>query len=178
MVNSFGAWETRRHGLPDLDGPVDDDAVEWGADVGALEIDAGAVQRRLVQRDIGLGIFELCLGTIEVCAGALLCRDCRIEGDLSAGTLGDKFLSAMKIELGLVQIGLGPLDRGLLQRHIGFGDGDRSFALADLALEGRGLDPGQHLILLDLRTVIDIDLADIAGKLGPDVDGHERTHGA
>ncbi len=62
--------EARRHGLPDLDRPVDDDAVERGADIGALEIDAGAVQRRLVQRDIGLGVFELCLGAIDICVGA------------------------------------------------------------------------------------------------------------
>ena len=40
--------EARGDGLPDFDRTLDDDAVDRRADIGALEIDAGAVEGRLV----------------------------------------------------------------------------------------------------------------------------------
>ena len=84
---------------------------------------------------------------------------------LRAGALLEELGGAAKIELGLVQIGVGALDAGLLQGDIGLGDGDARFVLAHARLEGRRLDAGEHLALLHLGAVIDIELADIAGEL-------------
>src|SRR4029078_2063419 len=53
--------------------------------------------------------------------------------------------------------------------------GDRRLALPYACLEGRGLDAGQHLVLLHLRAVIDLDFADIAGKLRADIDADQRA---
>jgi hypothetical protein len=77
-------------------------------------------------------------GDGDVRGGALLCRKCGIEGRLRGRTLDDELLGAAEVELGLVQIGLGPLDAGLLQVDIGVCDGEPCllFAHPGLKLEG------------------------------------------
>jgi hypothetical protein len=158
-----------------LHGAIDDDAVERRANIGALEIDAGAVERRLVQRDIGLGVFEVRLGAVEVGLAALLRGECRVASDLGARASDHQLLRAVQIELGLVQIGFGAFDCCLLKRDIGLRHGDGGLTLPHPRLEGRGLDAGKHLVLLHLRAVIDVELADIAGKLRANIDADQRA---
>jgi hypothetical protein len=77
-----------------------------------------------------------------------------------------------------LQIGGGAFDASLLQIHIGARHGDARFLLAHARLEARRLDTRQHLSLLDLCAVVDIDLTDIAGELRADIDGDKGTDGS
>jgi hypothetical protein len=84
-------------------------------------------------------------------------------------------LGAGKVELGLVQIGVGPLHARLLQGDIGLGNGDARLLLAHGRFKSRGFDAGQHLALLDRRAEIHVELADLAGKLRAHINGDERV---
>jgi hypothetical protein len=170
--------QARRHGLPDLDDLVDHHPVDGRADIGAAEVDAGAVERCLMLGQRGLGSLDIGLGDGEVRYGALLGGNRGVESRLRRGALGDEFLGTAEVELGLMQIGLSPPDAGLLQVDIGLGHGDGGFLLAHARLEARRLDSGEHLALLDLARIVNIDRADIAGELRADIDGDERAHGA
>ena len=170
--------QARCHGLPDLDDLVDHHAVDRRADIGPVEIDAGAVESRVALHERRLGVLHIGLGDGEIGAGAFFGGDGGIERGLRGRALEDELLGAAEIEAGLAQIGFGALHARKLQIHIGAGHGDAGFLLAHARLEARRLDAGQHLVLLDLGRVVDIDLADIPGELRADIDGDEGAHGA
>ena len=135
------------------------------------------IERRLVLLERRLGVGDLRLGDGEVRLGALLERDGGVERGLRRGALDHELLGPAEIELGLVQIGLRPRHAGDLQIDIRACHGDAGLALAHAGLEARRLDPRQHGAALHLARIVDIDLADIAGKLRADIDGDERAHG-
>ncbi len=168
----------RGHGLSSLHHPVDDDAVDWRADIGPVEIDAGAVQSGLALGERRLGVVDLRGGSSDVGLGAQLGGECGVDGGLGGGALGDELLGTGKIELGLVQIGCGPLHARLLQGDIGLGDGDPRFLLAHRGLKGGGFYAGEDLAPLDRRAEINIELADLARDLRAHVHGDERAHSA
>ena len=109
-----------------------------------------------------LGVVDLCIGGGDVGFGAQLGGEGRVDGGLRGGALDDELLGAGKVELGLVQIGVGPLHARLLQGDIGLGDGDARLLLAHRGFKGGGFDAGEHLALLDRRAEIHIELADLA----------------
>ena len=142
-----------------------------GERIGALEIDAGSVKRRLTLLERGLCVLDIGVGDVEVCVGTLLGGDRGIQHRLCAHALAHQFIGAFEIELGFAQIGLGAGYACLLKRDIGLGDGKPGLLLAHLGLESRGFDAGEHLALLDLRGEVSGEFADIAGELRPDFDG-------
>ena len=125
-----------RNGLARLDGALDHHAVDRRADIGALQVDARGVERRLALLERGLRVHDLRLGDGEVGGGGLLRGGRGIEIGLRPDTFPDQLRGAGEVELGLVQIGLGALHGRFLQRHIGFGDGQARFLLAHPGGEG------------------------------------------
>ena len=89
--------EARGDGLSHLHDFVDDDAVDRRTDIDAVKIDARAVERSLMLSQRRLGILDICFGDCEVCGGALLGGDCRIERGLRGRALPDKLLGASEI---------------------------------------------------------------------------------
>ena len=112
-VLSDGEQLRRRHaggdGLARFHRALDHHAVDRRADIGALEIDARGVERRLALLERRLGVLDLRLGDGEVGGGGLLRGGRRIEIGLRADALLDQLRGAGEVELGLMQIGLGAL---------------------------------------------------------------------
>ena len=123
---------------------------------------------RNVQR--GLGLLDRRLGVEDVGLGHFVGREVGVILVGRDGALLDQLLIPG-------QIGLRQDRIGLHLPQVGFGLVQGGLALSDGGLVHGLVDVGQHGALLDVRTVIDVQLRDQAGHLGPDVDDFLGLHG-
>jgi hypothetical protein len=109
-----------------------------------------------------LGILHLRFGDGDIGRGGQLRRARRVDIGLSCGSFGDQRLGTLKIQLRLVQIGLGSISSCLLQENIGLRNGDAGLLLAYARFEARRFDSSENLPSFHGRAEIRIELADRA----------------
>ena len=150
-------------GLPRIDVAVEDDAVNGRIDGSALQV----VLRRdkavpgLV--DLGLGVVDLCLGRQ---VGGVIGIPVVLRRQRSLG-IGTQQLVAFDRRLAAEEVRLRVLQRRFRGRQRGIRPVHRALVL-------RGIHLREQLPLFDGVVVVDQDLFDGAGDLGPDLDLLER----
>jgi hypothetical protein len=155
-----------RHGLPDVDRPLQDRPGDRRADGGVVEVEARHPHRgaRLRHLRLGGGLVRdrrVVLGDRRV--------DVRLADDAALGQLA----RAVELRLRLPLVDLRAQARGLtrLQRRLGLGH---------VGPEPRRVDLGYHLPFLDLAVEVGAQLRDRARHLGADLHRHhgvERSGG-
>ncbi len=125
--NNCGVWHARDDGLPELDGALDDDAVDGRVDLRVRKILPRAVERDLRALHVGPRDGERVLRVVEL--------------DLGEHLALEQLLVAREFALGLLELRLVALDAGLRIAHGLLGQ--------------RRVDAGDELALL--HVIVEVD---------------------
>ena len=156
---------------------------------GVREVELRVVQRRLHLPDGRLRGFDLRLGHRQSGLGRgdvgrrlVVRHDRLVHVDLGGETGPAERALALQVgaSLGLAGSGLQYVGAGArhgrnLLQHVGAGKRELRLDLAYLGLHLGGVEPGDDLVLGDLRIEIDVDVEDLARHLRANLD---RGHGA